>query len=533
MTYEHANKWHNRAISAIALVILAYVVLLFVGLPQRATDSIVANLHDHGAVESQHVRDATPPDANHIEREMPPPPPYWMLIPFALLLSGIALLPLIPITAHWWESNRNRFLVAVSLAATVLAYYALLHRTPFDAHWPTHHTVRPSGGSVQFGFAAAVLADSLLQEYVPFIVLLFSLYTISGGIRITGDLPASPAINTAFLATGALLASFIGTTGAGMLLIRPLLETNRERKHVAHTVVLFIFTVCNCGGCLLPLGDPPLFLGYLQGVPFLWTFGLWREWLFVNGLLLFIYFLMDTLWFHRRESLGDIARDVQRHHRLRIAGWKINAPLLLGVVFAIALLDSSKPVAGTHWHAWLYLREIVQLALVAVSLTFGSRQARESNSFNYHAIIEVAAIFTGIFITMQPALQILKVHGPELGVRTPTHYFWATGILSSVLDNAPTYLVFFQTAQAMPSSANINTVAGVEPITLIGISLGAVFMGAMTYIGNGPNFMVRAIAEQAGVKMPSFFGYLLYSVIILLPVLALMLWSGILFPYGK
>jgi Na+/H+ antiporter NhaD/arsenite permease-like protein len=216
---------------------------------------------------------------------------------------------------------------------------------------------------------------------------------------------------------------------------------------------------------------------------------------------------------------------------LQISGWKINAPLLLGVVLAVALLDPSKAVPGTGWHPWLYLREILQLSLVAISLWFGSRQVRNANRFSYHAMVEVAAIFVGIFITMQPALQILSVHGSELGIRTPAQFFWATGGLSSLLDNAPTYLVFFQAAQDVPQPADAILVAGVEHVTLIGISLGAVFMGAMTYIGNGPNFMVRAIAEQSGVKMPSFFGYMAYSFLILLPVLAAMMWHYPLFPY--
>jgi Na+/H+ antiporter NhaD/arsenite permease-like protein len=294
---------------------------------------------------------------------------------------------------------------------------------------------------------------------------------------------------------------------------------------VVHTVVFFIFIVCNCGGCLLPIGDPPLFLGYLEGVDFLWTLRLWREWLFVNGLLLVIYLLVDEFWFYRREAVRDIQRDVVQTRRLRISGWELNVPLLVGVVLAVALLDPSKPLPGTASHPWIYLREIVQLSLVAISLWWGNQKARATNQFSYHAIIEVAALFSGIFVTMQPALQILGVYGDELGIQTPAHFFWATGSLSSVLDNAPTYLVFFQTAQAMPAAAGATLIAGVEENTLIAISLGAVFMGAMTYIGNGPNFMVRAIAEKSGVRMPSFFGYMVYSCLILLPLLALTVWQ--------
>jgi Na+/H+ antiporter NhaD/arsenite permease-like protein len=375
------------------------------------------------------------------------------------------------------------------------------------------------------------LANAILQEYIPFIVLLFSLYTICGGIRITGDLVAHPMTNAMFMAVGGLLASFIGTTGAAMLLIRPVLSTNKERKHVAHTIVFFIFIVCNCGGCLLPIGDPPLFLGYLQGVPFTWTLVLWREWLFVNGLLLIVYLIFDAVWFYPHETVRDRERDIEQQQRLRISGWMVNTPLLAGVVLAVALLDPSKAVPGTSWHPWMYLREIVQLSLVALSLRYGSRQVRYANRFNYHAIVEVAAIFIGIFVTMQSALQILSARGPELGIQTPAQFFWVTGGLSSVLDNAPTYLVFFQTARTMPHPPDAQLVAGVEHLTLIGLSLGAVFMGAMTYIGNGPNFMVRAIAEKSGVKMPSFFGFMVYSVAILLPILVAMTWLYLLFPY--
>jgi Na+/H+ antiporter NhaD/arsenite permease-like protein len=414
--------------------------------------------------------------------------------------------------------------VAGGLALLTLLYYAFLHSGAIEGHWPAHHVVSPTSGGINTGFVHTILANAMLQEFVPFIVLLFSLYSISGGIRIAGDLRATPTTNAAFMAFGAVLASIIGTTGAAMLLIRPLLETNRERKYVAHTVVIFIFIACNCGGCLLPIGDPPLFLGYLEGVPFLWTLRLWPEWLFVNGLLIATYLLLDWLWYYRHESKADIERDIRRTHRIRISGWKLNTPLLLGVVLAVALLDPSKPFPGTDWHPWLYLREIVQICFVAISLRFGNKSVRDANLFTYGAIIEVAALFVGIFICMQPALQILGAKGSELGLDTAPHFFWASGSLSSVLDNAPTYLVFFKTAQSLPSATSVSAVAGVDPRLLAAISLGSVFMGAMTYIGNGPNFMVRSIAESSGVKMPSFFGYVVYSCLILLPILALTVW---------
>jgi Na+/H+ antiporter NhaD/arsenite permease-like protein len=520
MAEKHHDGGNPRSVaSTIAVVIAVYIVALLFGWPQMGTQRIVAEQTHHAADAQNGAHEVGESAATAIEA-----PPIWTVVPFVLLLAAIALLPLIPATAHWWESNLNRFLVAIVLAAIALAYYAFLHRATIEGHWPAHHEVQPSDGLVQVDFVKSILENAILQEFIPFIVLLFSLFTISGGIRITGDLQANPMINAIFMAVGGILASFVGTTGAAMLLIRPVLETNRERKYVAHTVVFFIFIVCNCGGCLLPIGDPPLFLGYLQGVPFLWTLMLWKEWLFVNGLLLVIYLLLDGLWYYPRETRADLQLDITTQRPLRISGWEVNVPLLVAVVLAVALLDPSKPLPGTAWHPWMYLREVVQLGLVAISLWWGNQQVRNANQFNFHAILEVAALFSGIFITMQPALQILGVKGDELGLRTPAQFFWATGSLSSVLDNAPTYLVFFKTAQSMPTEPGAVTVEGIEQSILVAISLGAVFMGAMTYIGNGPNFMVRAIAESSGVKMPSFFGYMVYSCLFLLPLLALMVW---------
>jgi Na+/H+ antiporter NhaD/arsenite permease-like protein len=433
-------------------------------------------------------------------------PHYWAVLPFVLLLGAIAVLPLLQVTEHWWEHNRNKLAVAGVLGLATLGYLAWGHP---QASWQR---------------AGETLLHTFLVEYVPFMVLLFSLYTISGGIRIEGDLRAHPATNTAFIAVGGLLASLIGTTGAAMLLIRPLLETNCERRRVAHTVVVFIFVVCNCGGLLLPIGDPPLFLGYLKGVPFLWTLGLWREWVLVNGLLLAIYYLWDRCYHYPRETQRDLARDETQLRPLRMSGVWPNAALLVGVILAVGLLDSSKPVPGTAWHPWPMLREAVQLALVGCSLALGSATVRARNQFNYGAINEVAALFIGIFLCMQPAIEILRVRGSSLGVDTPLEFFWATGGLSSVLDNAPTYLVFFEVARSMPAPGDALPAAGISAALLTAISLGAVFMGAMTYIGNGPNFMVKTIAERSGVKMPSFFGYLAYSALLLLPVLVLMTW---------
>lgn len=529
MSHENTASPSSKFVPVVILVVIAlYAVAALWGWPQAGTARALAARHH----EEHEVHDEAGGAAEVGDEEAMGAlvaPPLWTVIPFALLLLAIAVLPLIPFTEHWWDSNLSRFIVAMALALVTLAYYVFLHDTAVEGHWPGHHTIAPPGGWLQIDFLRVILENAILAEFIPFIVLLFSLFTISGGIRITGDLQAHPVTNATFLLVGGLLASFIGTTGAAMLLIRPLLETNMERKRIAHTAVFFIFVVCNCGGCLLPIGDPPLFLGYLEGVPFFWTLGLWREWLFVNGMLIIIYLLLDGLWHYPREKRADIQRDATQRRRLQISGWEVNVPLLAGVVFAVALLDPSKPVLSTTWHPWIYLREMVLLGLVAMSLWFGKREVREANKFNYSAIIEVAALFSGIFITMQPALQILGLRGGELGIHTPAQFFWATAALSSVLDNAPTYLVFFKTAQSMPTTG--QTVAGVDELILIGISLGAVFGGAMTYIGNGPNFMVRAIAEKSGVKMPSFFGYMVYSCLVLLPLFVLMVWLYLLFPY--
>jgi Na+/H+ antiporter NhaD/arsenite permease-like protein len=500
-------------------VAVAFGASLVAGWPQRWTAAVVSGQAEH--VESREAAAAGLAEPEHAGD----PPPLWSTIPFVLLLGAIAAFPLVHHTAHWWESNLHRFLVAAALGLVTLAYYGLFHREAIESHWPAHSIVPAEDGAIQLNFVTTVLGNAILQEYIPFIVLLFSLYTIAGGIRIEGDLRAHPLTNASFMAVGGLLASLIGTTGAAMLLVRPLLETNRERKHVAHTVIFFIFVVCNCGGCLLPIGDPPLFLGYLQGVEFTWTLGLWREWLFVNGLLLAVYWVADRAFYYPTETVRDLACDATQVRRLTIRGLGVNGPLLIGIVLAVALLDPTKAFPGTAWHPWMYLREVVQLLLVAASLRAGPPAPRVQNRFNYAAIIEVAALFVGIFICMQPALDILRANGSYLVERFsmgPVKFFFSSGALSSVLDNAPTYLVFFQTAKG--SNPAVGPTAGVPESILAAVSLGSVFGGAMTYIGNGPNFMVKAIAEKSGVRMPSFFGYMIYSCGVLLPILALGAW---------
>ncbi len=508
---------------AIGLLLAVYVaVLLSVGPTGLGGDHGTHSGGDPGLVPHTNAEaagaDVAPIDEESIPHDGLPEeasgPHAAAVLPFVLLLAAIATFPLFDWTQHWWESNRNRFLVAASLALVTLAYYALIY---------------PAGGLAK---VMSVLDHAFLGEYVPFIVLLFSLYTICGGIRIQGDLVARPSTNVAFLLAGGLLASLVGTTGAAMLLIRPLIETNQERKHIQHTVVFFIFVVCNCGGCLLPIGDPPLFLGYLKGVNFLWTLKyLWWPWLLTNALILLVYWVWDSFFCFPKESSLDLMLDERRIKPLRIRGLNPNLWLLAGVVLSVALLDPTKQLPGTTWHPWPYLREGVQLLMVFLSLLLGKHVVREENRFNYHAIVEVAALFVGIFICMQPAIEILHQYGGDLNLKSPQAFFWATGSLSAVLDNAPTYVVFFETAAADPSFAGYAYYQLVSSATelgtyarelLIGISLGSVFMGAMTYIGNGPNFMVRAIAEQSGVPMPSFMGYTVrYSIPILIPIFIL------------
>ncbi|MCC6733789.1 MAG: sodium:proton antiporter [Candidatus Omnitrophica bacterium] len=441
------------------------------------------------------------------------------ITPFAALLLAIAIFPLVPSLSHWWEHNSSKLLVAAALGVVTIAYY-----------WLRDFGFPHGGHATDTGLDAvlAMLRHAVIDDFIPFIVLLFSLFVISGGISVSGNVPAHPKTNTFILALGGLLASFIGTTGAAMLLIRPLLQINQERRFVVHTVVFFIFIVCNIGGSLLPVGDPPLFLGYLRGVPFLWTFHLVFEWAFCLVFLLVVYFFWD-LWAWKKEPPESILQDATTKEPIRIQGLH-NFALLLGVVLCVALLVPGKVLLGwTVPHLFpIGIREMAQILLAGLSMVLTRKAIREANNFNFTAIGEVACLFIGIFITMQVPIEILNARGSQLGLATPAHFFWATGVLSSFLDNAPTYVVFFQTAGTLPWSnpdqlmSGVQTTTGTIPVPLlIAISLGAVFMGANTYIGNGPNFMVKSIAEQAGIKMPSFFGYMLYSIGILIPLFIL------------
>jgi Na+/H+ antiporter NhaD/arsenite permease-like protein len=436
-------------------------------------------------------------------------PHYWYfgILPFIAILGAIAVLPLLNKTRHWWESNLNRFFVAMVCSVATIGYM-----------------IFTSGGES----IGPMLNHAIMKDFIPFIILLFSLYVISGGIYLSGDLAASPRVNTTFLAIGAGIASFIGTTGASMLLIRPLLKTNSQRKYKVHTIVVFIFLVSNIGGTLLPIGDPPLFLGYLRGVPFMWTLGLWPMWAAACGVLLAMYFIWDS-FLYRKESAKDHKRDEAQLQPLRLQGG-INFLWIGGIVATAALVDSAKPLIGTDWIPFPYCRELIMLLFVVLSLQTTSKAIHKANNFTYEAILEVAALFSGIFIAMQVPLAVLGASGKAITetMNQPWQFFWSTGSLSSFLDNAPTYVVFFELSKSLPEGEmlQVNPLNGVDQFVpiglLIAVSLGSVFMGAMTYIGNGPNFMVKAIAEQEGVEMPSFFGYMFkYSIPVLIPVFIL------------
>ncbi len=418
--------------------------------------------------------------------------------PFALLLAAIAVLPLV--ATHWWEHNKNKGIIAGVLAAPMAIYMLTL------------------GEAGQHALLESVL------EYGSFIVLLGSLFVISGGIYVQGSLSGTPLVNTMILAIGAAIASFVGTTGASMLLIRPLLRANAPRKRKVHVVVFFIFVVSNCGGLLTPLGDPPLFMGFLRGVPFEWTFQLWPEWLLVNGVLLGVFNVWDQYVFNREEAQrpGSQLEEVLKHEPLRLRGLS-NFVFLAGLVLTVYAGGSGLGNGGEKWpFGW---QEGAMIALAAGAVLTTSSEIRRQNHFTLGPIIEVAVLFAGIFVTMVPALQILNARGAELGVSSPAQFFWATGILSSFLDNAPTYMTFAATAAGMqgiaPDGRYLATLLESGPHArevMAAISCGAVFMGANSYIGNGPNFMVKAIAEESGVRMPSFFGYMVYSIGVLVPL---------------
>jgi len=434
--------------------------------------------------------------------------PLWG-VPFAGILLSIALMPLL--APHFWHHHFGK----------VAAAWALAFLLPFAAVYGPHA-------------AWAGLVHALVAEYLPFVILLTALFTVAGGIYIRGNLHGSAALNTGILAIGAVLASFMGTTGASMLLIRPLIRANDNRKHVAHVVVFFIFIVSNAGGSLTPLGDPPLFLGFLKGVDFFWTVNhILPETLFLVGALLVLFFALDS-WYLRQAGEAGRADPTPDSPPMAIGfDGKVNFVLLLAVV-ALVLMSGvwQSPVqwsvAGADVGLPGLVRDAGLIGVALLSLWLTPRQVHEDNQFGWGPMQEVAKLFAGIFLTIIPVIAMLKagVNGPfgavvsavtrADGSPDPAMYFWAAGLLSSFLDNAPTYLVFFNTAGGDPAVLMTTHAA-----TLAAISAGAVFMGANTYIGNAPNLMVKAIAEDRGVKMPSFFGYMLWSVGILVPLFVL------------
>jgi len=417
--------------------------------------------------------------------------PVWILMPFVVQLFVIALAPLF--AKYLWESNRNKLIVSLALSVPVFIFML-------------------SNGIIE------KLEHQILFDYIPFIILLGTLFVVTGGIHLEGDIRATPAVNTIFLSVGYVLASLMGTTGAAMLLIRPVLATNSQRKFKMHTVLFFIATVANCGGLLTPVGDPPLFLLYLRGASFTWFLNLFPEWLFVGVILLSLYFITD-MFFFRKEDPKDITADEREIIPLRISG-SVNFLFLAGVILSVTFVNSGfiSSMSDAHAPVWLkFLREIVLLFMAAASIFFTKKKVRMSNKFTWTPILEVAAVFLGIFATMTPVLLFLNQNAENLGLHTPSHFYYATGILSSFLDNAPTAMAFHSVAQGLQSVPPL--VAGISEIVLKSISVSAVFFGALTYIGNGPNFMVKSIAEESGVKMPGFFTYMLkFSLILLLPV---------------
>lgn len=422
----------------------------------------------------------------------------WSMIPFGLMLLTIAVAPLL--AEHWWESNRHKLTVALFLGvptAVCLIAGGMLHD----------------------------LEHQLFGDYIPFIILLLALYVITGGIHLSGDIKAKPWVNTVFLGLGWLLASIMGTTGAAMLLIRPLLATNQQRKHKVHTVLFFIALCANCGGLLTPLGDPPLFMLFLRGAEFTWFLSMWAPWLFTGVILLLIYFALDT-YHYKKEHWTALSADHREHTPLRVYG-KVNFIYLIGVVLTVALINAGTiPQMGLESAPlWIkYLREIVLVSLTLLSLYSTPKKIRFTmNKFTWGPIIEVAVLFLGIFTTMTPALAYLNDNAALLGLNKVWQFYYTSGVLSSFLDNTPTAVAFHSVASGLTqdqmATFGNGMMAGIPEILLMAICIGSVFFGAMTYIGNGPNFMVKAIAEENGVKMPSFFGYMFkFSLIVLLPI---------------
>lgn len=424
-------------------------------------------------------------------------------IPFAGMLLSIAICPLV--NGAWWEKFKG---------AAVL-FWSLLFLVPFAI-----------GNGV--GTALNHFLEVILGDYISFIVLLFGLFCVAGNIRIRGTLAGTPKINVLLLLIGTLLSSWVGTTGASMLLIRPVIRANRWRKRKVHTMVFFIFLVSNIGGCLTPVGDPPLLMGFMHGVPFTWSFHLLPVFLLNVVLLLALYFIIDSRAYKKDLSDGAKPKASEKTEKIGLEGAH-NLIFLLCIVGAVILSGSLANINAffgngikIEGEVTLTFATMIEMAIILLSafLSFKTtkKEVRTANNFSWGAIQEVAVLFIGIFITMIPALLILSARGSELGITKNWQMFWATGALSSFLDNTPTYLVFFETAVSLHATNKAIGSVMIPQTMLMAISCGAVFMGANTYIGNAPNFMIKSIAEENNIKMPSFFGYLFWSVCCLIPV---------------
>ena len=451
-----------------------------------------SNGHGDGAGESHDAEHSTAPTI-----------PVWLVAPFALLLLSIAVMPFI--NEKFWHAHYPDF--AFLLGGVMIAYYLFAYRGEYS-HGQTYgqHVMLHTG-----------------LEYYSFIALIGGLFVASGGVLVDVRGKGGPVLNTAILAIGAVMANLIGTTGASVLLIRPFMRINKGRLKPVH-VVMFIFIVSNCGGALTPIGDPPLYLGYLKGIPFEWTLiHLWPMWAAAIGMLLAIFFVLDTLISRKHPVTPTPGTETERT-RLRLRG--ATGMIALGLIILGVFIDPMlKKFAGIQGYP---VGPTFQIAVAITAYFVANRDIHKANAFNFEPVKEVGLLFIGIFATMAPALGFLAAHGDSLGLTSPTAYYFGTGSLSAVLDNAPTYLNFLQVSfgeqeiNAESVHAYLANEAGIHALTAI--SLGAVFFGAMTYIGNGPNFMVRAIAEAGGLRMPSFFGYLLRSVALLLPVLVV-IWA--------
>ncbi len=438
--------------------------------------------------------------------------PLWSCIPFVGMLLSIAVLPLVK--GEWWEENQLK----------VALGWALLFLVPFAFAYGLNVTV--------FNVAEVIIID-----YLPFIVLLFGLFVSAGGIVIKGTMAGDTKTNVVLLLIGTLLASWVGTTGAAMLMIRPVIRANAWREKKAHVVVFFIFLVANIGGCLTPVGDPPLFLGFLRGIPFFWTLRLAPLLVFNAVILLVLFAIIDHMLYKKEIAAGrKPATMAEGHtkepikiegaHNFIFIGMIIFAVILNGLLPNYRLFADQAtgelvglPVFGVIFPLSTIVELLIILLAAFLSIKTTKKSTREENRFTFAPIEEVAKLFIGIFLTMIPALAILKANGASLGISHPWQFFWSTGMLSSFLDNAPTYLVFLTTAGAGGFTEGVHTTVGIVPaIDLLAISAGAVFMGANTYIGNAPNFMVKSIAEENKIKMPSFFGYMMWSFGILVPL---------------